>query len=220
MDNLYNSAVLCKKAFNHKFKVLCHGVTRKGMCGIPSSVKQEEVKNCKEQIRVRGTVKSAILEGDPSCPNLVAASVYDTKPVQMLSMTCKELKWNRQEKPVYNVDTGQVELINFLRLNTINFYNEDMGNVDVADQLRGIYRCDIGVSNRKWWWSIWFWVLGVMLVNSYIMYLKVHLNQGRKKKDLIIHHDFRRVIAIYWINEEYITKKCSERETDSGTTET
>ena len=149
MENLYNSAVFCKKAFNHKFKVLCHGVTRKGMRGIPSSVKQEEVKNSKEQIRVRGTVKAAILEGDLSCPNLVAASVYITKPVHIISMTCKELKWNKQEKPVYNVDTGQVELINFLRLNTINSYNEEMGNVDVADQLRGSYRCDIGVRNRK-----------------------------------------------------------------------
>ena len=90
------------------------------MRGIPSSVKKEELKIFKEQTRVRGTVKADILEGYPSCPNLVAASVYDTKPVQMLSMTCKELKWNRQDKLVYNVDTGQVELINFLRLNTIN----------------------------------------------------------------------------------------------------
>ena len=40
MENLYNSFVFFKKAFNHKFKVLCHSVTRKGMCGIPSSVKQ------------------------------------------------------------------------------------------------------------------------------------------------------------------------------------
>ena len=101
-------------------------------------------------MRVRGTAKADILEGDPSCPNLVAVSVYYTKPVHVLSMICKELKWNRSEKPLYNVDTGQVELINFLRLNTIIPYNEDMGNVDVADQLRGSYCCDIGVRNRKW----------------------------------------------------------------------
>ena len=138
------------------------------------------MKNRKEKIRVRGTIKAAILEGDPSCPNLVAASVCGTKPVHMLSMTCKELKWNMQEKPVYNVDTGQVELINFLRLNTINLYNKDMGNVDVVDQLRGRYCCDIGVRNRKWWWLICFWDLGVMLVKSYIMYLKVHLSHGRQ----------------------------------------
>ena len=104
---------------------------------------------------------------------------------------------------MYNVDTGRVETVEFLRLNTINSYNEEMGNVDVADQLRGSYRCDIGVRNREWWWSLWFWALGVMLVNSYIMYLKLHLIHGRQKKDLISHHDFRRAIAIYWINEEY-----------------
>lgn len=44
MDHLYNLAVFYKKGFNHKFNVLCHGVTRKRMHGIPSSVKQEEVK--------------------------------------------------------------------------------------------------------------------------------------------------------------------------------
>ena len=31
MDNLYNSAAFCKAAYNHKKKVLCHGVTRMGM---------------------------------------------------------------------------------------------------------------------------------------------------------------------------------------------
>ena len=45
-----------------------------------------------------------------------------------------------------------------------------MGNVDVADQLRGNHRLDIGVPNRKWWWSMWFWVLSVMFVNAYIVY--------------------------------------------------
>ena len=124
----------------------------------------------------------------------------------MPSITCRELKWNRQEKPVYNVDTGKVELIKFLRLNTINSYNEEMGNVDVIDQLRGSYRCDTGVRNRKWWWSLWFWALGVMLVNSYIMYTKLHPSHGRQKKDLLSHHDFRRAIAMYWINEEYSRK--------------
>eukprot|EP00957_Ditylum_brightwellii_P011982 903875-Ditylum_brightwellii.AAC.1 len=30
MDNLYNSALFCREAYNHEKKVLCHGVTRKG----------------------------------------------------------------------------------------------------------------------------------------------------------------------------------------------
>ena len=31
-------------------------------------------------------MKAALLEGDPHCLNLVASSVYDTKPVHYLSM--------------------------------------------------------------------------------------------------------------------------------------
>ena len=58
------------------------------MRGIPSSVKQEEMKNKKKQIEVRGTVKVAVLQGDEKFPNLVASSIYDTKPVQFLSMVC------------------------------------------------------------------------------------------------------------------------------------
>ena len=45
MDNLYTSTSFCKFAFNHKNKVLCHGVARKGGRGVPNCVLQEEVKN-------------------------------------------------------------------------------------------------------------------------------------------------------------------------------
>ena len=205
MDNLYNSAAFCKAAYNHNNKVLCHGVTRSGMRGIPMHVQQKEVKNRKEQMAVRGTVKAAVLEGDPDCPNLVASSVYDAKPVHYLSMVSDELKWTEMKKNVYNVDSGEVEELRFLRLNNIDKYNKEMGNVDLADQLRGTYRLDKSTRNRKWWWSIMFWSLGVMLTNAYIMYVKVNtLEYGVKKKDLMTHHEFRKAIALYWINpEEY-----------------
>ena len=41
---------------------------------------------------MRGTVKAAVLEGDPKCPNLVASSVYDAKRVHYLSMVSGEVK--------------------------------------------------------------------------------------------------------------------------------
>lgn len=149
MDNLYNSAAFCKAAYKHCRKVLCHGVTRSGMRGIPS-VQQAEVKNRKGQIYVRGTVKAAIYYGDGECPNLVASSVYDAKPVHYLSMVPEELKWTTVDKAVYNVDSGEVELLKFLRLGHIDKYNQKMGNVDFADQLRGTYRLDKNTRNRKW----------------------------------------------------------------------
>ena len=100
MDNLYNSIAFFKAGYNHKKKVLCHGVTRMGMQGIPKHAVQQEVKNGKNQIFVRGTVKSVVLEGDTKCPNLVASSVYDAKPVHCLSMVYGEVKWVKVNKDV------------------------------------------------------------------------------------------------------------------------
>ena len=80
-DNLYNYDAFFRADLNHTRKILCQGVTRKGMCGIPPSVLQDEQKSRKYQIKVCGTVKAALLEGDAACPNLVACSIYDTKPV-------------------------------------------------------------------------------------------------------------------------------------------
>jgi len=116
MDNLYNSTAFCKAAYNHNNKVLCHGVTRKGGRGIPEVVFQEEVKNLKKQLEVRGTDKAAILLCDDECPSLAASSVYDTKPVHFLSMACEELRWNVLKKNCYNVDTEEVEVLEFLRM--------------------------------------------------------------------------------------------------------
>ena len=76
-----------------------------------------------------------------------------------------------------------------------------MGSVYLADQLRGLYRLDKNTRNRKWWWSIMFWSIGVMLTNAYIMYMKVNVEEYViAKRDLITHHDFRKAIALYWIN--------------------
>jgi hypothetical protein len=105
MDNLYNSVNFCKAGFANRNKVLIHGVTRKGGRGLPSSVLQEEVKNKKEQMAVRGTVKATVLIGDPECPDLVATSVYDTKPVHFLRMICNSIKCIVKERAVFNMDT-------------------------------------------------------------------------------------------------------------------
>ena len=124
------------------------------MRSIPPAVLQQEIKSKKDQIKVRGTVKAAVLEGDPGCPNLVASSIYDTKPVHYLSMVCTILKWVVMERPCFNVETCMVEILRFLRMNTIHEYNNTMRGVDLADQLRGTYCIDKGVRNRKWWWYI------------------------------------------------------------------
>jgi hypothetical protein len=202
MDNLYNSANFCYAGYKHPKKLLTHGVTRKGGRGLPACVIQQEAKTRNEERIVRGTVKAAHLKGDDSITCLVASSVYDTKPVHYLSMVSIRLEWIVVEREVYNVDTGRKEVLRFLRLNFINNYNHTMGHVDVADQLRGSYRIDIWIRNRKWWWSFLFWSIGTLLTNSYKVYIKVNLAEGVDKKKLLSHYNYRKQIALHWMNPD------------------
>ena len=132
MDHLYNSTTFFRAAYNRTRNIIFQGVTCKGMRGIPPSVLQVEQKSRKDQIKVRGNVKAALLEGDDACPNLVACSIYDTNPVHYLSMVCNKLKWVVMEKPCFNVETGMVETLRFLRMNIIHEYSNTMGGVDLA----------------------------------------------------------------------------------------
>eukprot|EP00957_Ditylum_brightwellii_P072309 5496270-Ditylum_brightwellii.AAC.1 len=119
------------------------------MHGIPPSSIQEEEKRHNNQICACRTVKAVVLEGDPNCPQLVACSVYNTKPVHFLSMVCEKLKWMVTEKHVFNVDSGKTETMRFLHMNTIHSCNISMGSIDLADQLHRNYHIDAGVRNRN-----------------------------------------------------------------------
>lgn len=119
------------------------------MRGLSRSVIQEEVNTPLAQMQVWGTVKAAVLQGDPECPSLLATSIYDTKPVHFLSMSAKIIKWVVKERMVFNVDTQEMEGMKFLCLNVNDDYNNGMGDVDVSDQLRNYYRLDHWLHNRK-----------------------------------------------------------------------
>ena len=75
MDNVHNSDIVCKKAFNHLWKVLDHGVKRKGMRWIRVFVIQGEAKSEEQQLEIKGTVKISFLQGDPNCPDIIATSM-------------------------------------------------------------------------------------------------------------------------------------------------
>ena len=74
-------------------KVMIHGVTRPSMRGVPAVVKQVEVTSKVQLAKVRNTVKVAVLKGDSVCNNLVCVSLYDSKPIYLLSNACTEVKW-------------------------------------------------------------------------------------------------------------------------------
>ena len=149
MGNLYNSTVFFRAAYNKNFKLLCHGVTRKGGRGLPPSILQEALNSKKGHIEARGTTNAAVTQGDPEFPNIVASSDYDTKPVHYLIMVFSDLKWFVTEKDVFNVDMGRTETLHSLRMNKIHNYNFSMGSVDVSYQLIVTYRVDNWFRNRN-----------------------------------------------------------------------
>ena len=61
-------------------------------------VTQEVLKSKKSQIDTRGTLKEAVMERGPKYTNFIEAGIYDTTPVQYISMVSEELKWVVKEK--------------------------------------------------------------------------------------------------------------------------
>ena len=212
MDNLYMSTKLCRLAYSMEQKVMIHGVTRPSLRGIPPCIKQEEVKRKKELETVRHTVKVAVLRNDEVCKDLVSISLYDTKPVYFLTNVCTEITWTEKQKKVYDAIKKDTFHLPFHRLNVIDFYNNNMGNVDLADQLRNHYRIDTSWHrNRKWWWSIWWWGFQVLLTNSYVSYCKFH--ELSRKKPTYNHYEYIKAIALAWINREQYWPKTHNAET-------
>ncbi len=163
------------------------------------AVIQQEESNKKKAMEVRGTTKAAVLEDDPECPNVVAFSVYDTKPVPFLSTFVKSLKWIERAKKVYNPSEGHCILMSFLHPNIIEDYNNSMNGVDIADQLCNHYSVDHWMQKRKWWWSIWWWGIQVLLVNAYLLYKTAHLHVWKKDpKTTKPHYEFCFAIVMAW----------------------
>ena len=94
-------------------------------------------------------------------------SVYDTKPVHFLTMATKEIYWEDKTREVFDKENCCIAKINFLRLNVNGDYNYGMGGADLSGQIRGSYRFDHCLCNSKWWHSIFWWGVQVLMVNSY-----------------------------------------------------
>ena len=56
-----------------------------------------------------------------------------------------------------------------------------------------------------------FWAIGVILVNAYVVYITVLKQQSVNKKDILSHHDFRKAIALAWIDPKKYYNKNSDR---------
>ncbi|KAK3254785.1 hypothetical protein CYMTET_36015 [Cymbomonas tetramitiformis] len=168
MDNLFTSRRFIQ--WGYEEKVLMGGVARATARGVPDSVVQTEARSKAELERVVGTVKIARTEDF----KIVAVSIYDNKPVHFLSSIHNtEVNMIETFRDVWDSSEQKKKEISFTRLNVIDDYNHNMNGVDIADQLREIYRFDgPWMRQRKWWWALFLWGIGVAVVNAYILYKK------------------------------------------------
>ena len=149
MDNLFNSKKLYSAGYAER--TLMVGVCRINHRGLCPSIIQKEEKNPARAEKLRGTTNVALLKDDPSCPDLSSISTYYTKPVLMLPTIAEKIGWIAKGRKVWSKEKNEYANVSFLRLNMINDYNYQIGDVDIADQLHGSYRPDHWLQNNKWW---------------------------------------------------------------------
>jgi hypothetical protein len=148
MDNLFNSQKLFTALY--RTQALAHGVARTNGRGIPPSIIQSEEKNVKLAESLRGTTRAARLHNSDQCLDLFAVSVYDTKPVHILSTVAECVEWIVKERKVWDTTIQRKAMMKYLHLNVIEDYNRHMNSTDIADQLHGSYQPDRWMRQRKW----------------------------------------------------------------------
>ena len=157
---------------------------------------QHEVKKPSDIVKVKGTIKVAVLENCSPLADapLVACSVYDQKGVHFLSTCVEQVKWIEKKREVFDKTSCSIKTGSFLRLSVNDSYNMNMNNVDIADQLCGNYRPDgKWMQKMKWWWAIYFWQYGTMIVNAFICYKRFMEMEGRKP---LSHYEFQKRLIL------------------------
>ena len=88
------------------------------------------------------------------------------------------MSWRAEsrKKPIFMISTGcsakpvsvQTRRDVVSKQAAVDVYNHSMNGVDVADQLTVFY--SFVRKTRKWWRKLFFWLLEVSVVNSYLLY--------------------------------------------------
>ena len=133
------STKLSRACYISDQKAMTHGVTRCSGRGLPKCIMQAEVTRKEDLQRQRGTLKVAQLVNDPECSGFISLSLYDQKPVYLLSNACNNIEWVQKERIVWHKEKGEKVKVPYYRLNVIDLYNHNMNNVDITDQLRTVY---------------------------------------------------------------------------------
>ena len=78
----------------------------------------------------------SVCKGDPDMTDIVCTSLYDTKTFYMISTVVSQVTWTNKFTNVFCDNLRRKVKVTFYRLSLADKYNNEMGNVDLGDQLR------------------------------------------------------------------------------------
>lgn len=168
-DRYYSSIELATAL--HEQKIHLTGTINRGRKQLPNDVK-------KKRKLQKGTV-NAFSKSDE---NINIVQWQDKREVLMITT----LYGNSTEEVKRIIKSGREEVI--MKPSVICRYNESMGGVDLADHYISSY--SFTRKTMKWWRKIFFWLLEVVTVNSYILF-DSNRNPGNKK---VSQRQFRKML--------------------------
>ena len=75
---------------------------------------------------MRGTIKVKVTKNNDICPNIVYASLYNTKLVHLISTIHSDVLWENKSRRVYSKEEVKHVAIQLKRVNLIGMYNQGM----------------------------------------------------------------------------------------------
>ena len=126
---------------------------------------------------------------------IVCGSFYDTKPVYLLSTDFSGDKWILNHRKSFFL-TQQVLSMPFYHIDIVYYNNNNVGGVNIADQLRNVCIYDYKRHRHR----RWLWVCNLLFSNSYICYIKFHRMMNSKK--LLLYYEFTRKTFLGWIEHD------------------
>lgn len=156
-DNLFTSVHLLKDLKNEGY--WCTGTMRENFVpkGIPLPVKKTLQKSS-----IRGEHHSVI----DRTTGIIFARWADNNIVTVAS-TCHGVEPVSQ---VRRYSQKERKIISVPRPNLIGKYNAAMGGTDLMDENIGRYR--IAIRSKKWWWTLFTWLIDVSIHNAWFLWKK------------------------------------------------
>ena len=180
-DNFFANPILASDLLAKQ--TYCVGTVKTARVGFPNFSKTqlgglERGEDICDLVKIRD-------ESVPVCIHKVHCFVWqDSKPVAFMNTICNPneiTKVKRKQKDGTSIDVSAPT--------AVKLYNDNMGGVDLADQMRKAYTCT-RKSKKKWYMRLFWYLLDLSIVNAYILecespnHLPPSQGRGKKKKNV------------------------------------